>query len=176
MAGRTSETDSLLIHQTRTEKPSFFKPPKWLVRHIDRDAFHFGIRMSVCLTVSSLFVLAQAPEEAGRFHEGMWVLITVLFVCWFPTLDVASVLEKSVQRLLGTLVGAGLGLACGFLSLVVREAYGIRAQAICLGTFIALVSFVVCSYAVRTRVGQAKLIETKNYATILCMLTYNLFV
>jgi len=83
--------------------------------------------MSVCLTVSSLFVLVQVPSdgEVGRFPEGMWVLITVLFVCWFPTMDAASVLEKSFQRLMGTLVGAGIGMACGFLSVEVKKAYGI---------------------------------------------------
>mmetsp|Transcript_11021 Transcript_11021/g.19529 ORF Transcript_11021/g.19529 Transcript_11021/m.19529 type:complete len:154 (+) Transcript_11021:264-725(+) len=112
-----------------TDKPSLFQLPskEWLLRHIDQDAILFGIRMSVCLTVSSLFVLVQVPSdgEVGRFPEGMWVLITVLFVCWFPTMDAASVLEKSFQRLMGTLVGAGIGMACGFLSVEVKKAYGI---------------------------------------------------
>mmetsp|Transcript_222 Transcript_222/g.353 ORF Transcript_222/g.353 Transcript_222/m.353 type:complete len:504 (-) Transcript_222:164-1675(-) len=168
------ETTTLLRSTEPTDNPpSSFHVPKWLLGHFDRDSLQFGVRMSVCLTVSSLFVLAPHPEHEGGFRQGMWVLITVLFVCWFPTLDVASVLEKSAQRLLGTLVGAALGLACGFLSLAVKEAHGFRAQAICLGGCIALVTFAVCSYAT-ARVGQARLIEKKNYATILCMLTFTI--
>lgn len=176
MTGHISdmETTTLLGSTDPNDKsPSSFQVPKWLVGHLDRDSLQFGVRMSVCLTVPSLFVLARPPEGEGGFRQGMWVLITVLFVCWFPTLDVASVLEKSAQRLMGTLIGAALGLACGFLSLEVREAHGFRAQAICLGGCIALVTFAVCSYAT-ARVGQARLIEKKNYATILCMLTFTI--
>mmetsp|Transcript_13942 Transcript_13942/g.30263 ORF Transcript_13942/g.30263 Transcript_13942/m.30263 type:complete len:523 (+) Transcript_13942:114-1682(+) len=149
---------------------SLCRLPGWL-GHLDQDSIQFGVRMSVCLTVSSLFVLTKIPGEEGGFQEGMWVLITVLFVCWFPSMDVASVLEKSVQRLLGTLIGAGLGLACGFLSAEVKKAYGLCAQAICLGSSIAVVSFFVCVYAT-VRVRRARLIETMNYAVILCMLTF----
>jgi len=145
----------------------------------DRDAIHFGARMSACLTASSLFVLAQAPgadddAEDGRFPEGMWVVITVLFVCWFPALDAASVLEKSVQRLAGTLVGAVLRLACGFLSPAVEKSHGVRAQAACLGACVALVSFAVCACAMHARIGRARLIERKSYAMILCLLTFTI--
>ena len=70
--------------------------------------------MSVCLTVSSLFVLVQLPNSDDNFPEGMWVLITVLFVRWFPQGDAASVIEKSGQRIAGTLIGAFFGVSCGF--------------------------------------------------------------
>ena len=73
----------------------------WLKQFIsDKDAIQFGTRMSVCLTVSSLFVLVQLPNSDDNFPEGMWVLITVLFVCWFPQGDAASVIEKRVRELL----------------------------------------------------------------------------
>ena len=97
---------------------------EWIVNHfcccchamfgnlqVERNAVHFGIRMAVLLTISSLFVFFH-------FQEGMWVLITVLFVCWFPRLDSASVVEKSIQRLIGTFIGAAFALSCGFVSLL----------------------------------------------------------
>jgi hypothetical protein len=37
----------------------------------------------------------------------MWILVSVLFVCWFPSLDAASVVEKIVQWSIGTFVRAG---------------------------------------------------------------------
>ena len=141
---------------------------------IDRDAVCFGARMAACLTLSSLFVLAQSPADAHHFPEGMWVLITVLFVCWFPTLDAASVLEKSIQRLIGTLIGAGLGVLCGFVSLFVEKQYGVRAQAISLASSIALVSFSVCGYSVHAKIGGTRLIARYNYAVILLILTFSI--
>lgn len=172
MAVGTCEMDRLLESTDPSDKiPSSFQLRQWLFP--DREAVQFGVRMSVCLTVSSLFTLSHVPGEAGGFQQGLWVLITVLFVCWFPTLDVASILEKSVQRLMGTLAGAALGLACGFLSLEVKQRSGVRAQAVCLGGCIALVTFTVCTYAT-TRVGRARLIEKKSYATVLCLLTFSI--
>ena len=140
---------------------------QWLGRNIEMDAIYFGVRMAVCLTISSLFVLAQSPSNKHHFPEGMWVLITVLFVCWFPTLDAASVLEKSIQRLIGTLIGASVGLLCGFVSLLFANKFGVHAQAISIGTQLAIFSFSVCSYAVHI-----KAIPRYNYAVILCNLTY----
>lgn len=177
-----SETDGLMQGPSAddpAQKPSPFQPPEWLLRHLrfDRDAVQFGVRMSVCMTVSSLFILIQLPGQKGGFQQGMWVLITVLFVCWFPTLDAASVLEKSMQRMMGTCVGAVLGLVCGFLSIAVKRHYGIRAQAVCLGSCIALVTFAVCGYATaRVGVAKARLMDKKSYATVLCMLTYTISV
>ncbi|KAL7485847.1 hypothetical protein ACHAW6_011451, partial [Cyclotella cf. meneghiniana] len=147
---------------------SIFRMPKLIKdRQRKNDAIYFGIRMAVCLTVASLFVLAQLPTAKNKYPEGMWVVITVLFVCWFPQLDAASVLEKSFQRLVGTFIGTTAALACGFLSLSVARAHGFRAQAMCLTCCIALFTFVVCSYAVHT-----KIIETMSYGTILCLLTF----
>ena len=133
--------------------------------------------MSVCLTVSSLFVLVQLPISDDNFPEGMWVLITVLFVRWFPQGDAASVIEKSGQRIAGTLIGAFFGVSCGFISLHVQRIYRQRAQSIFLLICIAVISFVTCSYAMTTRVGEGvRLIEKKNYATILCLLTFTICV
>ena len=132
---------------TRLYMPKLIKK-----QNINEDAIHFGIRMSVCLTVSSLFVLAQLPTDKDKFPEGMWVLITVLFVYWFLQLDAASVLGKSILRLIGTLIGASVAISCGFLSLYTVDTYGYRGQAVCLAICMSLVSFVVYSYAVHTKV------------------------
>jgi len=140
---------------------------KWIEHNIGADAFYFGVRMSVCLTISSLFVLVQAPSDKHHFPEGMWVLITVLFVCWFPTLDAASVLEKSIQRLIGTLIGASLGLLCGFVSIFFADRFGVHAQAISIVVQLAIVSFSACSYAVKK-----KFLPRYNYSVILLILTY----
>ena len=114
-SGNLSKTDRLLAesaefehHNVTGSGQSLFKFSKWSLRDSNQDALQFGVRMLVCLTVSSLFVLAQTPTDEGRFPEGMWVVITVLFICWFPTLDAASMLEKSVQRLIVTMIGTSL--------------------------------------------------------------------
>ncbi len=83
--------------------------------NIDWDAALFAIRMAVLLTILSLFVLIRTPT--WHCPDGMWGLVSVLFVCWFPSLDAASVVEKIVQQLIGTFVGAALGLSLGFFSL-----------------------------------------------------------
>jgi len=93
---------------------------------LDRDAVHFGVRMSVCITVACLFILLRSPGEA--LHQAVWIVVTVQFVCWFPTLDAASVVEKSIQRLYGTFVGAASGLAIGFTSLAILN-FGVRRDA-----------------------------------------------
>jgi len=85
---------------------------------IDRDGVHFGVRMAVCMTTASLFILLRQPGKE-LVPEAMWIVITVLFVCWFPSLDAASVVEKSIQRLYGTAMGALTGIGCGFVSLVI---------------------------------------------------------
>ncbi|KAL7550641.1 hypothetical protein ACHAWF_016361 [Thalassiosira exigua] len=142
------------------------------IRGIDPDAVRFGVRMAVCITTSSLFVLLRTPDS--RLSEAMWVLVTVLFVCWFPSLDAASVLEKSLQRLYGTLIGAAAALACGFPSLAVERRWGYRVQAGFLAGCFFLQSFAVCCGAMHVRVGGggARIISKYNYATLLCVLTF----
>jgi uncharacterized membrane protein YccC len=85
-------------------------------KKIDRDAVQFAMRVAVLLTISCLFVLVRLPTWS--YPDGMWVLVSVLFVSWFvPSLDATSVMEKIMQRLIGTFVSAALGLSLGFISL-----------------------------------------------------------
>jgi len=135
---------------------------------IDWDAAQFAMRMAVLLTLSSLFVLIRPKDY--HYPDGMWVLVSVLFVCWFPSLDAASVIEKIMQRLIGTFVGAALGLSLGFFSL---WAFSNRQhQAIFLACCIFVVNFMVIFVAGQCRVGRVKVIRRFAYATILCVLTF----
>lgn len=107
----------------------------------------------------------------------MWVVITVLFVCWFPSLDAASVVEKSIQRLYGTAIGAAVGLLCGFLSLTLLgseegNALLMGPQATFVLCCIAAYTFVICWAAVQFQVKGTKIIAKYNYACILCLLTF----
>ena len=130
--------------------------------NVDLGAFQFGLRMAVVLTFSSLFVLVRTPT--WRYPDGMWVLVSVLFVCWFPALDAASVIEKIVQRLIGTFVGAFLGLSCGFISIFAfhNDVY----QTIFIGCCMFFFCFLIIFGAGQCKVGRVKVIRRFAYATI----------
>lgn len=165
------EDEKLLSIDIEFQEPVKFggeKKNKTWRQKIDENAFLFGLRMAVLLTVSALFVLIRT--ENYSFPDGMWVLVTVLFVGWFPNLDAASVIEKITQRLIGTFVGAFLGLACGFISLVVTQNH--LAQAIFLGVCVFVVNFLIIFLAGQFKVGRVKVISKFSYATILCVLTF----
>jgi hypothetical protein len=137
---------------------------------IDRNAVHFGVRMAILLTVSSLFVIVG---QGKQYPQGMWVFISVLFVSWFPSLDAASVIEKIRQRLIGTFSGAAIALAIGFPSLYILQHYGQTAQTIFLTLAIATVTFLFTFSIVQFRVGRGvKVVQKFNYASILFILTF----
>lgn len=142
------------------------KKSRW--SKVDTTAFQFAIRMAILLWVSSLFVLIRTDDY--HWPDGMWVLVTVLFVSWFPQLDAASVIEKIVQRLLGTFLGAFLGLACGFASLVFTDHH--LTQSIFLGTCVFIFNFLIIFVAGQFKVARDKVIKRFAYATILCVLTF----
>ena len=159
-----------------TTKPPFTNLP-W-----NRDAVHFGIRMAICMTISSFFTL-WPQDTTQRYPQSMWVLITVLFVCWFPSLDAASVVEKSLQRLYGTFIGASVGLLCGFVSLAIlgwrgetetttNGVYHPGRQALFVGICICVYTFIICWAAVQYQVRGKRIIASYNYACILCLLTF----
>jgi hypothetical protein len=86
------------------------------------DALFFGARVAIILLLGSLFATNTIPfgyDVSGHdidWPQGLWVTISALMVCWFPKLDAASVFEKSIQRLVGTLLGGIMALFCGKLS------------------------------------------------------------
>jgi hypothetical protein len=82
----------------------------------------FALRMAILMVIWSLFVLVRT--KGFVYPDGMWVLVSVLFLCWFSALDAASVIEKIVKRLSGTFVSAFFGLVasfCRFSCSVIRE-------------------------------------------------------
>jgi hypothetical protein len=142
-----------------------------LSSRIDTGAVQFALRMSILLSLSALFVLVRT--DSYKFPDGMWVLVSVLFVSWFPTLDAASVIEKIVQRLIGTFVGAVLGLSCGFLSIwLFPHKSNYVHQSIFLEVCLLVFTFLIIYLAGQTKVGTDKVIRKFAYATILCVLTF----
>jgi hypothetical protein len=158
-----------LKHQEdQEEKTAPLPESKPLFSRVDSIAFQFALRMAVLLTVSALFVLVKT--DTWYYPDGMWVLVSVLFVCWFPSLDAASVIEKITQRLIGTVVGSFLGLSCGFFSI---WAFPTRTnQAIYLGVCMFVYNFAIIFLAGSCKVGEVKVIRRYAYATILCVLTF----
>ena len=132
----------------------------------DPAASQFALRMALLLTVSGLFVL---PPQVS-WPAGEWILVSVLFVSWFPAMDAASVVEKIFQRLMGTFVGATLGVSCGFASLFLFRTR--TSQAAFLGACMFVGNFAIIFLAGQCKVGGAKVIRKYAYATILCVLTF----
>lgn len=147
------------IEKERARKSCCFGGNKMAVR--------FGLRLSIVLTLSSLFVLVQNPDNDGAFPQGTWVYVSALMVSFFPSLDVASVAYKTFQRILGTILGAILGMCCGFLSSPIDVYAG---QATFIGVCIAVVTFLV-SFAM---VQGVRLFSDYPYATLLCLLTFGI--
>jgi len=109
---------------------------KWNNSLEKNDHFIFAIRICLCAFVASLFTLLSAPQGSDSgwtYPHGVWVYITGMVVLFFPTLDMASSMKKSFHRL-GTVVGAAIGLAVGFLSSLIG--YGSRGQAAFIGIMI----------------------------------------
>ena len=148
--------------EPKRRKPWFHLP------NVDPAALQFALRMAVLLTISALFVLIQTDDFI--YPDGMWVLVSVLFVCWFPSMDAASVIEKITQRLIGTFIGATLGLSCGFISLWWFKSR--NSQATFIGCCLFIFNFVIIFLAGQCKVGETKVIRKFAYATILCVLTF----
>jgi len=167
-----ASTDSLLSLEAETHQPIKEPAPpkkkKTIWERVDKAAFLFALRIAVLIWISALFVLIRS--ENWNFPGGMWVLVTVLFVSWFPQLDAASVIEKIVQRLLGTFIGAVVGLLCGFASLIFTDHP--FTQSIFLGICVFIFNFLIVFIAGQCKVGGVKVINRFAYATILCVLTF----
>jgi hypothetical protein len=142
-----------------------------LFERVDRTALRFGARLSFVLTISSLFVLLTTPDpDTQAYPQGVWVYISALMVSWFPSMDTASVVEKTFQRIMGTILGACLGVACGFLSLLIPN---YEPQALFIGFSIALVTFL---YSFATIQFKKSFIGKYSYASMLCLLTFGISV
>jgi Fusaric acid resistance protein-like len=178
---KSTNADAEMEHPHHTTKLDRFDH----LLHSDEVAF--AARLAVVLTVCSMFVLVRfyGPHHNEPFPMGGWVAISALFVSWFPSLDAASVLEKIMQRWLGTIIGAILAFICGMtaISVPILANNPRTYQAVFLAICALIVTFVVVSLAGLIRVGsyhvrrksqisQPRLIDKYSYACLLCMSTF----
>ena len=66
----------------------------------------------------SLSSLHPKGTEGYHFPDASSVFITTTLVSFFPSLDAASSMKKSIERCGGTIIGAAAAIAIGFLSLL----------------------------------------------------------
>ena len=131
------------------------------ISEIRPKAVRFAARMSAALTLSSLFWLIPG------YPQGTWVYITALMVSWFPSMDAASVIKKTIQRIQGTVMGAILGILVGYFSFVIDTNQGRAKQAVFLGVMIALVTFLYTFLFV-----QYRYIASHSYAGLVALMTF----
>jgi len=101
------------------------------------DPIIFSFRISVSCTCGALFVLAFPVDDP--WPSATWIYITAAIVSWMPSIDTASVLKKTIERTIGTMIGAFFGLAVGFISLKIND---LTWQAVFLASAIAVHGFV----------------------------------
>lgn len=95
--------------------------------------------------------------EGYQYPQASSVYITCALVSWFPSLDAASAVKKSIERVLGTAIGAAFALAIGFISLQIGE--GTRGQAAFIGVILSVLFFVCPYYLAKTEgFGYAQLL------------------
>ena len=134
-----------------------------LVNNTNADAFGFALRMSLVLTVSAFFVLYPFPQ-------GNWIYITCLVVSWFPSsMSAASVLKKTSERIVGTIIGSILALLVGGFASSFPD---VNHQAAILGSAVFVLSFGVSFLFVY----HSKVIGKHPYASLLVLLTFGIVV
>jgi hypothetical protein len=117
-----------------------------------------------------LFVVIKIDGKA--WHQGGWVVITTLMVSWFPSMDAASVIEKSIQRCMGPLFGGFLGLLLGFLCYQISHK---PTRVVCLEACFLLGIFGVCFLSVQLKLSRTVTVVSRySYAISLCLLTYSI--
>lgn len=92
------------------------------------------------MTVASLFAIIPDPSTGRYAAQGqdLWVYITVAVVSFLPSLDLASVVKKVIQRTIGTVIAGLLGFALGLIALEISNDVGMR---VFMGVCVACVTF-----------------------------------
>ena len=91
----------------------------WIDRHVNED-LRFAIRVTVALSISSLFVLCQSPDPNEEvLPSAFWVYLTAGVTSFQASPDNGAVMKKSWQRFLGTIIGGLIGLAAGSITIVI---------------------------------------------------------
>jgi hypothetical protein len=145
------------------------KPFSFSLSGLDKkigESAKFAFRVSLALTISSLFSLCFGVESEQVFPDAIWIYISACVVSWQATPDTGSVLQKLWQRAVGTTIGGLLGLGLGAISLTIPE-QGSPWQAAYIGVCNSIVSFAivycVCEHGLRA-----------HYASILGTLTFGM--
>ena len=114
-------------------------------------AFVLGLRVCISLTLGMLFTLIPAPlgSDGYQFPHASSVFITCALVSFFPSLDAASSLKKSVHRIGGTMIGSSLAIVLGFISLQIG--HGTSGQAAFLGVVLTIIFFAFPYYLAKTK-------------------------
>ena len=92
---------------------------EWTDKNISEN-LRFTLRVTLALTLGSLFVLCQSPNpnEAG-LPDPFWVYFTAGITSFQASPDLGSVYKKTWQRFVGTIFGGMLGLGIGAISLLI---------------------------------------------------------
>jgi len=81
------------------------------------------MRVTLALTLGSLFVLCQSPSQNEVLPSAFWVYITAGVTSFQGSPDLGSVYKKSWQRFVGTILGGLLGSGIGIVSLLIPTNY-----------------------------------------------------
>ena len=137
---QTSEDGS--VSRVLLDAASIATKFKQCIRQLDESS-KFALRITTSAFLASLFILVPAPEH--QFPEGVWILITAVVVSWQASPDIASVSKKMIERLLGTVMGACVGLLLGGVSLLFLE-HGSRGHSLYLLACLLVGTF-LCAYS-----------------------------
>ena len=102
------------------------------------DSLVFATRVTCNVALASLFVVLQDPTEPA-IPEAYWTYISVILLAMVPTNDTATTLRKTVERLVGTIVGALAAAVIGALLYVLSDSH--LAQSLVLVVAVALESW-----------------------------------
>ena len=122
------------VHQGLFSKENL--PFSRLFRKPSAETLVFASRISISATVASLFLLAFPLGDP--YYQSIWIFMTTSIVAWQPSIDAGTTFKKFLERFVGTIVGALLAFAVGYLSLCFRV---VKDQAIFLGFAFAIQGF-----------------------------------
>lgn len=114
------------------QRSSFFRFIRQMPRRLitNDESTKFALRLTTSFALASLFVLLPTKSSGNVDHdddqrhgipEPLWIVITAGVVSWQGSPDFASVAKKMIQRSMGTVLGAIIGLGVGSLSLLISK-------------------------------------------------------
>lgn len=92
---------------------------------VDPDVWRFAVRVGVAVAVALFISLYGTPQDP-IVQDPSFLIITVVLVSWFPSLQGSEIFSKVKQRVIGTIYGVSLGLAVGFIGITFPTVQGTR--------------------------------------------------